>query len=214
MRKLTMMLPVLLCALALTACGDDGESKSGDNNSVNNTSANNASECGEAGRTGVTDCIAAGALMCQAGQYCNDAELVCSVGCTSDNNCAGNQFCDLSGGAPGTCLPCTEFSSNNDNNTGINNTGSNSSGDCETIIDELIRCTDDVTSDSRALAIAACGEQEAWLEPLRVALMPRTAIARRSNNALGAPATTRTMRTTPRTTEAAWWTVNVARLLV
>lgn len=50
-------------------------------------------------RTGVTQC---GGQSCQAGQYC--LNLLCSPGCGSDDNCAGNQTCQKDSGQDiGSC---------------------------------------------------------------------------------------------------------------
>lgn len=65
------------------------------------------SSCGQdPSRTGVTGCGILGS--CQAGQWCRDADFnTCEPGCTSDNNCAGNDYCDRAPGqAVGTCTSC------------------------------------------------------------------------------------------------------------
>ncbi len=42
---------------------------------------------------------------CQPGQYCSDSDFnECTNGCLSNENCAGDQTCDLSGGSPGVCM--------------------------------------------------------------------------------------------------------------
>lgn len=151
MKKLLVLISVTLMAVA---CGDDA-SKSKSTPSNNGTTANNSTgemlvkpgtteACGLTGRVGDTDCLN-GALTCQAGQYCNVEEITCSVGCTSDNNCASNQFCDLTMGSPGTCLNCVVYTpSSQGNNTTSNNTANNTptgvSAACETIVNAGVTC--------------------------------------------------------------------------
>jgi hypothetical protein len=84
----------------LAACGDDGIGGGG-----GKLVKPDGSACGDAERSGVTACTASANGQCQAGQYCNSEQLTCSVGCTSDNNCAGNQYCDIAEGV-GTCRNC------------------------------------------------------------------------------------------------------------
>jgi hypothetical protein len=96
----TITLFTALWMSTLPACGDDG-------GGTGQTFVKpDGSSCGDGGRSGVTQCTASANGECQAGQYCNSQELTCSVGCTSDNNCAGNQYCDTAGGV-GTCKACT-----------------------------------------------------------------------------------------------------------
>ena len=54
-------------------------------------------------RSGVTECGTA--VSCQAGQYCSDPRFAeCSVGCLSNNNCAGDQTCvTVPGSSVGSC---------------------------------------------------------------------------------------------------------------
>ena len=85
----------------VAACGDDG----GGGGAGGNLVKPDGSACGDAARSGVTTCTASANGQCQAGQYCNSEQLTCSVGCTSDNNCAGNQYCDIAEGV-GTCRNC------------------------------------------------------------------------------------------------------------
>jgi hypothetical protein len=99
-----MMFAMALTAFTMTACGDD----SGNNGNSNNETTYvkpDGSSCGLASRSGVTECLSAFGGECQAGQYCDQSSLQCSVGCTSDNNCAGNQYCDITEGV-GTCRNC------------------------------------------------------------------------------------------------------------
>jgi hypothetical protein len=76
---------VLLLALCLTGCGDDG-SDPGD--SGGGSGSGGASGSGAAG-AGDTPC---GVSRCEAGQHCNNG--LCVDGCLSDSNCASNQRCE------------------------------------------------------------------------------------------------------------------------
>ena len=102
--RLKMMVTMALSAFAMSACGDDGNSNGNGNGNTNYVKPDGSS-CGEASRSGVTQCLASPGGECQAGQYCDQGSLQCSVGCTSDNNCAGNQYCDITEGV-GTCRNC------------------------------------------------------------------------------------------------------------
>ncbi len=153
--KLLKLTVLIFCVCLTVACGDE-DGKSGGNNENN---ANN-SQCGDSNRNGNTLCGVSTQGACQAGQYCNEEELTCSVGCTSDNNCAGNQFCDLSAGSPGTCRNCSEFSSNNDNNENNANNANNTGGNCDDAIDEGVRCQV-IPSAQAAAAKTACNMGDA-----------------------------------------------------
>jgi len=179
MKKLVVLFSGILLAVA---CGDDATKSSGNTSSNNTVAANNTSgemlvkpgtteACGLDGRVGDTECLQAG-LSCQAGQYCNTEELTCSVGCISDNNCASNQFCDLTMGSPGTCLNCviytpTQSGNNTANNTAnntstntANNTSTGISAACETIIDAGVTC-ELLPANQAAAAKTACSAEAA-----------------------------------------------------
>ena len=181
----------LLLACFLVACGDDDESagnggdngndaanssessSNGESNDSSNQSGNNSSgdECGDPDRDGVTECDFLGGGTCGAGQYCDPDRLTCSVGCLSHGDCAGDQFCDLGGGAPGACRNCSEYSSGNDDtgndDTGNNDSANNSSGNnstspnfedgsCEHFCDHLIDLCPDATEADRSECVYEC----------------------------------------------------------
>lgn len=102
-------------------------------------------DCVVANRTGVTECQL---NECQAGQYCEDSTFgTCEVGCTSDNNCAGSDFCDRpSGEAVGVCRACTERNppASEDDGGGNGGGGNGGGGDvnsrCRAANQELLDC--------------------------------------------------------------------------
>lgn len=164
-------LMVLFCGiLMMAACGDDA---SDNNDNTGKTSTGGTlvkpgtnEACGLAGRAGETDCLS-GELTCQAGQYCNVEMVTCSVGCTSDNNCAGNQFCDMSQGSPGICLNCvvqTQTSNNSSpqNHPDPNDPPSNDPPDmaaCNKVINAGVACGL-VPADQAAAAKTLCTMEE------------------------------------------------------
>jgi hypothetical protein len=87
---------MVLMMFAVSGCGKDHDVTSEDSGECN------------ASNTGFTECGSFNTDECQPGQYCGDATYGdCYVGCTSDVNCASNQFCDLSDGTGlGTCAQC------------------------------------------------------------------------------------------------------------
>lgn len=105
-----------------------------------------------AGNTGFTECNA-GLTECQPGQFCDSEMLSCSVGCTSDVNCASNQFCNLESGSPGVCENCVVQEQET--------TGGGSSGgfSCADAVDALIACGF-TQSAERAAAITTCETDE------------------------------------------------------
>ncbi len=153
------------------ACGDDA-SKSSGTPSNNSTSSNNTAgevlvkpgtneACGLAGRTGENMC-GLSMITCQAGQYCDNE--FCSPGCTSDNNCAGNQFCSITEGSLGTCLNCVKQTQQSSNNTSTNNTSSNNTSGvspaCETIVNAGVTC-ELIEANESAAAKTACTAEPA-----------------------------------------------------
>ena len=80
MRTLT----ILLTSAALLACG--GGVKTG----TSGTSGSSGSSGGTTGTATITPCT--NANPCPNGQFCFNG--VCALGCTSDGNCASNQYCD------------------------------------------------------------------------------------------------------------------------
>ncbi len=97
----TIILLVTILFSTLSACGDDA-----DGGGQKTYVKPDGSTCGDGSRSGLSSCTASANGECQAGQYCNSEQLTCSDGCLSDNNCAGNQYCDLTAGT-GTCRNCT-----------------------------------------------------------------------------------------------------------
>lgn len=115
---------ILGLTVGLTGCGPDPGSSSGNPSPGADSGAAGGGGAGggSSGRTGVTAC---GSFpdnqpkSCQAGQYCSDERISrCQAGCLSDNNCAGNQTCDKSGGtntgscvnvAPATTTTCADL---------------------------------------------------------------------------------------------------------
>lgn len=90
------------CVDAAKVCGAELDSCFGKDQSQNN---NTGSMCSAQGQ-GYTQCGDPNQLgeCCQPGQYCEDAAFgECEIGCTSNANCAADQVCDLSEGAPGFC---------------------------------------------------------------------------------------------------------------
>lgn len=89
-----------VCGSELTSCfkgGNTGNNNTGNNNNPNTCTSQGAgfTQCGD--DPFISEC-------CQPGQYCADAAFgECEIGCTSNVNCAADQICDLSEGAPGTC---------------------------------------------------------------------------------------------------------------
>ncbi len=164
-----LLASLLLASLALAACGDttsgggsdDNNNSSSNNSSANNSSANNndnlqkpdGSACGSASRTGETRCDASVNGSCQAGQYCDNTTLACEVGCTSDNNCAGNQYCDITDGV-GLCRNCIVQEPTPDPDPDPDPTPSNSS--CEDGGDALRACG--ASAPDTAAFIAGCDD--------------------------------------------------------
>jgi hypothetical protein len=103
-----------------------------------------SNEC-NAGNTGFTECNF-GMEECQPGQYCNAEMLTCSVGCTSDVNCASNQFCNLDSGSPGTCENCVVQEQE---------TSTSGGSSCADSVDKMIACGF-LESADRAAAITTC----------------------------------------------------------
>ena len=66
-----------------------------------------SSACGRGGREGRSECRSE----CAAGQYCDDTDTIreCAPGCTSDEQCGPNDFCQRDRGAAiGTCTSCRD----------------------------------------------------------------------------------------------------------
>jgi hypothetical protein len=113
-------------------------------------------ETAESGpRTGKTSCGTFGLekISCSAGQYCEDQVLnTCSDGCTSDANCAANQYCIKEGGSNvGTCQSGKTQPTNNANPpTGVQ-------ARCEAAIDKGRSC-EALTAQEVAIGKAACAD--------------------------------------------------------
>lgn len=170
-------LVVLFSVLSMTAaCGDDATKSASNNGGANNgggggtvlVKPGTTEACGLVGREGKNIC-GLSMIECQAGQYCQNE--FCEVGCTSDNNCAANQFCapgtDNTG--VGTCVNCETYtppvSSNNtpSNNTPSNNTPSNNTptgitAACDTIINAAVTC-ELVPANQAAAAKTGCSQE-------------------------------------------------------
>lgn len=110
--ELSFFILVVGVAAGLGGCGSDAGSSSGSPSPAPSSAADSgapSSGAAAGGQSGVTACGSFPdnqAKSCQAGQYCSDERISrCQDGCLSDNNCAGNQTCDKSGGSnTGTCL--------------------------------------------------------------------------------------------------------------
>jgi hypothetical protein len=168
---------VFLCAaaMAVAACGEDANNNGSSNNNGQNNNNNNSgpvyqkpdgSSCGKAGRSGVTACQSSAAGECQAGQFCNVEELTCSVGCTSDNNCADNQYCDIQGGL-GQCKNCVVYTPpapDPDPNPNPNPNPSTSA--CDTGGGKLITCSlADAAMAAQFIATCKAAQAEPELKP-------------------------------------------------
>lgn len=89
----TITTSLLTLTLALGACGGD-------------STTTGTGACGRS-NGGVTQCTVVVGGSCSAGQYCNQAMLTCSPGCTSDDNCASGESCVRNPGeAVGACARC------------------------------------------------------------------------------------------------------------
>lgn len=117
-----MKLALVLGMSVFGAACDDGDGGGGDAGAGQGGQGGGNGGCGLAGRTGESSC-SFGNSTCPAGQYC-DNDAFCEPGCTSDLNCAANEFCEKEAGeALGVCTRCMAMTGEGGAGGGGNNGG-------------------------------------------------------------------------------------------
>lgn len=128
----TILKTALVLGLSAFGAGcDDGGDGDGDGAGGG---GGTGSGCGLEGRTGESAC-SFGNSTCQAGQYCQD-DAFCEPGCTSDLNCASNEFCEKDGEAVGVCARCATPMTGEGGAGG----GQSGTGDCAGFAQTSVTC--------------------------------------------------------------------------
>jgi hypothetical protein len=145
-----------LAAVSVVACDGGDPADPGDGGMVvrQDSGGNTGGQCGRAGRDGITDCFPAD---CNPGQYCDEGNDRCVVGCTSDANCGPTEYCDRpAGSAIGVCAGCTPVSVPSDPRIDA----------CIEAVDRALECGAIIAPEAVAGRMACQNEPAAVTQPL------------------------------------------------